>query len=93
MVGWQCRVPLASPRSAPEGHSYSTVYHIMGKCLKRMVLINFGAGYVWDAGKCEGLLCLRAQRNVTSGVETASALQMFSLDGAKTYMTTADCTQ
>lgn len=84
MVGWQCRVPLASLRSIPEGAFYSTVFHIMGKCLEHMVLIDFGADTVWDAGKCEHFLSLWAQRNFLSGVETASSLQMFILDIAET---------
>lgn len=80
IVGWQCRVPLVRTKRAPEGHSYSPVYHIMGKCLESMVLINFGGGSVWDIGKCESLPGLRAQRSVTSDVETASALQMLGAE-------------
>ena len=86
MMGWQGRIPLASPRSPPEGPSYSTLYRIMGRCLEHMVMINFGSSSVWGAGKCEHFLHPRAQRNVPSGVETASDLQIFSLDIAETLM-------
>lgn len=77
--------PLANPRGTPEGHPYSTPYHTSGKCLEGMVLINCGAGCVWNAAKLKGLPCthwmsiLRAQRSATKRGEAASGPNMLTV--------------